>query len=134
MKKSSQARSTGSEAGMVTGSASMMSCAVTPSRRVANVLAATAWRPPPAEDPAEDEVPDRARPVGVAEPLVGAVADQQHGERLTEEGGDAGRAVAVTGEAPDRGTGDPAAVERERGDQVEHEQDHVHRDREADDH
>ena len=41
------------------------------------------------------------------------------------------RPVAVAGDLPDGRAGDPAAVERERRHQVEHEQQHVHRDEEA---
>ena len=48
--------------------------------------------------------------------------DQDVGEALPERGGEVGGRGAVAGHLPGDRPCDPAAVERERGDQVEHEQ------------
>ena len=119
---------------MTTGSASMMSPAVTPSSRVAKWLWATAAR---AEPPSIQPSTMYQRP---AEPVVGrqadedAVAHHQRREALAQVGGEARRPVPVAGQLPRDRAGDPAAVERERGQHVEHEQRGVGERRERDHH
>ncbi len=111
-------RSAVSSAGIVTGSASMMSPAVMPSRRVTKLLWAIAARADAAEHPAQHEVPEPAEGVVARDQQVDAVAHHQPGEGLAEVGGELRRAVAVAGELPDDGARDAAAVERERGDML----------------
>ena len=59
-------------------------------------------------------------------------ADQDVGEDLAQRRGEAGGAGAVAGHPPGDRAGDPAAVERERRDEVEHEQEEVDRRQPAD--
>ena len=75
-----------------------------------------------AEQPAEHDRPQAADGVAVGDEHVDAVADQQRREALAEVGRRARRAAAVAGHLPGDRAGDPAAVERERRDEVEHEQ------------
>ena len=70
----------------------------------------------------------------VAEDREGeAAADQDPAEPDADVGGEARGLVPVAGDLPGGRAGDPAAVERERRHEVEHEQHEVHRDEQRDD-
>ena len=73
-----------------------------------------------AEDEADQRQPDPADHVAADEQQM-PMRDEQVGEALAEAGGDARRPVAVAGHPPGDRPRDPAAVEREGGDQVEDE-------------
>ena len=109
----------------------MMSATVTPSRREVTADCSTAPRadchsrkPSTISQMPSTPLPLRARkkpkPISSA---ANALADQARQARGLR---------AVAGGLPDRRAGDPAAVERERGHEVEHEQERVHRHQEGD--
>ena len=99
----------------------MTSATVMPSMRSVNAVDATAARGRLRDEPAEHREPEAVDEVAAGRE-EDADADQQVGEALAEPAGDPRRAVAVAGDPPDERARDPAAVERERGDEVEDEQ------------